>query len=544
MAATVEQAVEFLVEKGKESGLVTYQDMNHVLPDETVTPEKIDEVLVALDEMGIDVVDESELATQALGDKDATRESEAAHEQEREKPDDAVRMYLRQMGEIPLLTREEEIMLAKKIEITRTRFRRRLLESAYGLQECLEILEDLENGEISLDRTLLLTRGAEDAKEALAARVSQNARTLRMMFARDREDWAELKTKSRRSKGRAVIRDRMARQRKRAVILLEELHLRVEKIQPMMSQLAGISGRMDELLQEQRIVSNRNGSAARAREIEAELLYLQDRVMEEPDALRRRVRQASVRLEEYEATKRRLAGGNLRLVISIAKKHRHRGVPFLDLIQEGNTGLMRAVEKYEYRRGYKFCTYATWWIRQAVTRSTEDHGRTIRAPVHVIATMRQTYYATAKLVQELGRRPTVEEIAKGAKLSVAETLRAIKAARAPISLDGAVGESGDASFGDLVEDTATESPVHAVSREMLKSQIDEVLESLTYREREIIKLRFGLEQGYTYTLGEVGRIFQVTRERIRQIQDKALRKLQHPIRARKLEGFLDLVDGN
>ena len=544
MATTMEQGVRLLIEKGKERGLVTYEEMNHILPDETITPGKMDEILTALDEMGIEGIDETEVAAQALGGTAATKEPRAAEQQARDKTDDMVRMYLRQMGEIPLLTREEEIMLAKKMEITRTRFRRRVLESAYGLRKCLEILEDLENGTISLDRTLRISRDAEDAKEALAARVSQNARTLRMMFERDQRDWAELKTMARRSKGRAAIRDKMARQRKRAVILLEELHIRVEKVLPMMGRLAGISGRMDELLQEQRTLSNRNGSTPRAREIKAELLRLQDRVMEEPDALRRRIHQASGRLDEYEATKRRLASGNLRLVISIAKKHRHRGVPFLDLIQEGNTGLMRAVDKYEHRRGYKFCTYATWWIRQAVTRSTEDHGRTIRAPVHVIAMMRRTYHITGKLVQELGRRPTIEEIAKGAKLSVAETLRAIKTARVPISLDGSVGESGDTSFGDLVEDTAFESPVHSASREMLKSQVDEVLQCLTHREREIIKLRFGLEQGYTYTLGEVGQIFQITRERVRQIQDKAVRKLQHPTSARKLEGFLDLADGN
>jgi len=499
---------------------------------------------MALDEMGIDVVDGAELEAQTGGETVPIGEPEAGREQDREKIDDAVRMYLKQMGEVPLLTREEEIMLAKKMEITRTRFRRRVLESAYGLRKCLEILADLENGKTSLDRTLRVASDVVGAKENLAARVPENARTLRMMLDRDRTDWAELKTGSSRSQERRLIAARMARRRKRAVILLEELHIRVEKVQPMMSRLVEISGRMDELLREQRTLPKGNGSARRVREISAELLCLEDQVMEGPDALRRRVKQASERFDEYEATKRRLSNGNLRLVISIAKKYRHQGLPFLDLIQEGNTGLMRAVDKYEYRRGYKFCTYATWWIRQAVTRSIADQGHTIRAPVHVIEVARKMYKTIGKLVHDLGRKPTIEEIAKGAELSLEEARRALKATRVPVSLDNPVGSDAGALFGDFIEDRAAESPVHAASRNMLRSRIDEVLQSLTHRERETIELRFGMEQGYTYSLEEVARIFNVTRQRVQQIEVKAMRKLQHPARARKLAGFLDVADGN
>ena len=247
----------------------------------------------------------------------------------------------------------------------------------------------------------------------------------------------------------------------------------------------------------------------------------------------------NVRFRRYEQAKRELSGGNLRLVVSIAKKYRNRGLSFLDLIQEGNTGLMRAVDKYEYRRGYKFSTYATWWIRQAITRAIADQARTIRIPVHMIETMSKLRNVSKRLLQEKGREPTIEETARAANISVEETRRVMKISRHPISLDRPVGESEDSYFGDFIEDEAAESPINAATQEMLKEKIDQVLKTLTYREREIIKLRYGLGDGYTYTLEEVGRIFKVTRERVRQIEAKAVRKLQHPVRSRQLEGFLE-----
>jgi RNA polymerase primary sigma factor len=273
--------------------------------------------------------------------------------------------------------------------------------------------------------------------------------------------------------------------------------------------------------------------------MEDELAGMESLVFESTEQLGDRLKQMKHVFNEYEDAKRRLSGGNLRLVVSIAKKYRNRGLSFLDIIQEGNTGLMRAVDKYEYRRGYKFSTYATWWIRQAITRAIADHARTIRIPVHMIETMSRLRNISKQLLQELGREPTIEEIARNAKMPVSEARRVLKISRHPISLDRPVGESEDSYFGDFIEDDSADSPVQSAGNEMLKDHIEEVLKTLTYREREILKLRYGIGDGYTYTLEEVGKIFKVTRERVRQVEAKAIRKLQHPSRARKLKGYVE-----
>ena len=270
--------------------------------------------------------------------------------------------------------------------------------------------------------------------------------------------------------------------------------------------------------------------------VEADLRSL---IYEEPAELEARMKAILRVFGEYEQAKRDLSGGNLRLVVSIAKKYRNRGLPFLDIIQEGNTGLMRAVDKYEYKRGYKFSTYATWWIRQAITRAIADQARTIRVPVHMIETMSKLRNIQKHLLQDLGREPTVEEIAVKAKMPMEEVRRVMKISRHPISLDRPVGESEDSHFGDFIEDERQVSPHESASNELLRQRINDVLRTLTYREREILKLRYGIGDGYTYTLEEVGRIFKVTRERVRQIEAKAVRKLQHPVRSRQLQGFLE-----
>jgi RNA polymerase primary sigma factor len=325
------------------------------------------------------------------------------------------------------------------------------------------------------------------------------------------------------------------------VTLLEELSLRTQRLQPTMRRLEQISRRMLELQRQIDSMKNLKSARDERANLQKELYDLELMTLETPRSLAERIQSIHERFAAYEQAMRELSGGNLRLVVSIAKKYRNRGLSFLDLIQEGNTGLMRAVDKYEYRRGYKFSTYATWWIRQAITRAIADQARTIRIPVHMIETMSKLRKVSKKLLQEKGREPTIEETAEAAGVSLEETRRVLKISRHPISLDRPVGESEDSYFGDFIEDDSTESPVNSATQEMLKDKIDVVLKTLTYREREIIKLRYGLGDGYTYTLEEVGRIFKVTRERVRQIEAKAVRKLQHPVRSKQLKGFLDTL---
>jgi RNA polymerase primary sigma factor len=376
-------------------------------------------------------------------------------------------------------------------------------------------------------------------KDKILQRMPHNLQTLEHLMEKNQEDFAKVLDPRTPEEDKRKLRRGLRVRRRKAVTLVEELSIRTQKVQPLMKKLEQISVRMDELEKQiEELKGDRSAKEDRAN-LEKELHDYMMHTLEEPAGLRKRVEIVKKRFAEYEQAKRDLSGGNLRLVVSIAKKYRNRGLSFLDLIQEGNTGLMRAVDKYEYRRGYKFSTYATWWIRQAITRAIADQARTIRIPVHMIETMSKLRNVSKKLLQEMGREPTIEETARAANISVEETRRVLKISRHPISLDRPVGESEDSYFGDFIEDDTAESPVQAATQEMLKDKIDQVLKTLTYREREIIKLRYGLGDGYTYTLEEVGRIFKVTRERVRQIEAKAVRKLQHPVRSRQLEGFLD-----
>ena len=548
-----DEGLKTLLDSGKEKGYLTYSQVNEYLPDDAVNPEKLDQLLMILEEQGIELIDESEAEEREAGpgpardtssdpeielrDLDLSFIEEEAGDGRR--IDDPVRMYLTQMGEIPLLSRNEEISLAKKIEVTRKRFRRKVLECDYALCNVVDTLKRVHTNELPFDRTIKVSLTENLEKDKILQRMPHNLKTLEHLLEQNRDDFMHSLDENLSEDDKKKFRRSLKIRRRKAVTLVEELSIRTQKVQPLMKKLEQISIRMDEL--EKQILELQGLRHAREdrANLETELKDLMLMTLEDAGSLRRRVEIIKTRFTEYEQAKRDLSGGNLRLVVSIAKKYRNRGLSFLDLIQEGNTGLMRAVDKYEYRRGYKFSTYATWWIRQAITRAIADQARTIRIPVHMIETMSKLRNVSKKLLQEMGREPTIEETAKAAGISIEETRRVLKISRHPISLDRPVGESEDSYFGDFIEDDGAESPVSAATQEMLKDKIDQVLKTLTYREREIIKLRYGLGDGYTYTLEEVGRIFKVTRERVRQIEAKAVRKLQHPVRSRQLEGFLD-----
>ncbi len=548
MSDAVESSVKKLLAKGKKRGFLTYEEVNDDLPDESVAPDRLDSLLMTLDEMGIELIDEAEAERREPFAED---EQEAQQDKEDEKTgledlesigrrtDDPVRMYLQQMGEIPLLTREEEIALAKKIEMTRMHFRRRVLESDYAIRQAMDILTQVYNSELPFDRTMKVSTAENLSKETILSRMPDNLETLNRMVRCNNSDWETLGSSRISAQKRKRVLRGLWRRRRRAAKLLEELSLRTSRIQPLMRKLQHISAKMKQIRSDLDNAAKKNIPPEDAEVMGEELQGLTDLVMEEPEMLHKRVKAIQKVFNDYEHAKRELSSGNLRLVVSIAKKYRNRGLPFLDIIQEGNTGLMRAVDKYEYRRGYKFSTYATWWIRQAITRAIADHARTIRIPVHMIETMSRLRNVAKQLVQEVGREPTVEEIAERSGMEISETRRVMKMSHRPISLDRPVGDTEDSYFGDFIEDDTAESPVETAGSEMLKDRIEEILKTLTYREREIIKLRYGIGDGYTYTLEEVGRIFKVTRERVRQVEAKAIRKLQHPVRARKLEGFLD-----
>ena len=453
--------------------------------------------------------------------------------------DDPVRMYLTQMGEIPLLTRKEEICLARRIEQTRTAFRRKLLACDYVMRTAVKVLERVHRGELPFDRTVQVSVTDRLEKDQILGRLPHNLRTLSILLDRNAEDYKIATSKSHKASARKEAWRRLSRRRCRAVLLVEELGLRTQRIEPMIEQLKKFHRRIEQLRAQMIELKKNRRPMSERKPVIQEYRSLLRALQETPTSLRNRVRQLRRVHTEYQRAKRGLSEGNLRLVVSIAKKYRNRGLSFLDLIQEGNAGLMRAVDKFEYRRGFKFCTYATWWIRQAITRAVADQSRTIRIPVHMVETMSRVRNVSRMLLQRLGREPTLEETAKAAECTIEEARRVLAMSRYPISLDRPVGNSEDSQFGDLLPDNGAESPAIGAAQEMLRGRITQVLKTLSYREREIIKLRYGLGDGYSYTLEEVGHIFKVTRERIRQIEAKAVRKLQQPSRSAELVGFLD-----
>jgi RNA polymerase primary sigma factor len=549
-----------LIERSKTAGFMTYEQLNAAIPRDVHDPDLLEDILLTVKGRGIEVIDTEDAEERGYGEQgsavadlasageDDGDDEESVSTGPAEKIDDPVRMYLTQMGEIDLLKREEEITLARKIDIARDLYRQKVLESAIAAEGAIEIFDQVVTGTLPLDRTLKVE---EVDKQNITHRLPENVQTIRRLVERNREefdDWVKRfqnldeahdpRPAKRVDSAEVALARKVRARRKKCVVLLEELGLQIKHIKPLVDRMREISVQLTRLEGEQRMLRKAK-RRKEADDVLVRLVELQRQACESPARLRRRLEQVEVRLNAYENAKKGLSSGNLRLVVSIAKKYRNRGLSFLDLIQEGNTGLMKAVEKYEYRRGYKFSTYATWWIRQAITRSIADQARTIRIPVHMIETMSKLRNVQKRLLQHMGREPTVEEIAGESGIAVDEVRRVTRISKHPISLDRPIGESDDSYFGDFIEDRAAESPVITATHRMLKDKIEEVLQSLNYREREIIKLRYGIGDGYTYTLEEVGRIFKVTRERVRQIEAKAVAKLKNPRRARQLEGFIE-----
>ena len=411
------------------------------------------------------------------------------------------------------------------------------------MRSTFELLSKVQRGELPFDRTIKVSLTEQLTKEQILARMPHNLKTLQHLLARNRHDFSMLIRKSTLRDQRRNARQNFLRRRRKCLQLAEELSLRMRRVQPLMKQLEEFHQRMYQIrarlgqIKHDPLVKDERANLRR------ELRDLMMLTQESPRGLKKRSEVVRRQYAEYEQVKRQLSSGNLRLVVSVAKKYRNRGLSFLDLIQEGNTGLMRAVDKYEYRRGFKFSTYATWWIRQAITRAIADQARTIRIPVHMIDVLSKLRNIQKRLQQEMRREPTTEEIADFAGIGLEEVKRVLDIGRHPVSLDRPVGDGDDCSFGEFIEDATHDNPVKNANNGILRDKIEGLLKTLTYREREIVRLRYGLGDGYTYTLEEVGRIFKVTRERVRQIEAKAIRKLQHPVRAQHLEGFLRGVAG-
>lgn len=538
-----QQKLEELVAIAKEQGFLTYEEINEVLPMNFDTPELIDQVLIFLSGLDIQILNQAEVERQKERKKEA-KELEAFPKRAEGSSDDPVRMYLKEMGSVPLLTREEEVEISKRIEKAQMQIERIIMRFRYSVRETISIVQYLITGKERLDK-IVAEKEIKDKQQFLTILPKLSvALTKENDFLQ--EQLEQLFSPNLKKIDQVRIGEEIEKCRIRTQAYLRRMHFRHNIIDDFGEVILTAYDRFLQLEKEiqeliPRAEKNRFAAAkllaARRKLAKRELAG--GRTLEE---FKKDVRMLQRWMDKSQEAKREMVESNLRLVISIAKKYTNRGLSFLDLIQEGNMGLMKAVEKFEYRRGYKFSTYATWWIRQAVTRAIADQARTIRIPVHMIETINKVLRGAKKLMMETGKEPSPEELAKELGLTPERVREIYKIAQHPISLQAEVGDSGESQFGDFLEDTAIESPAEATGYSILKDKLGEVLSTLTDRERTVLIERFGLLDGKPKTLEEVGIRFKVTRERVRQIEAKALRKMRHPTRSKQLQAFLDLIE--